>query len=293
MSESKVKPTPMKDVIAQLVKDGVEFFLNSQLHPTVLIPDDAFQKEWPADSQRVQDLLTKIHYEIGKEAMTEAKLDEPVPLLRSTEREFLLSMIREECRMGGRRFTEVEAEETEQDSIVQALLYHMNHNEGFEGRTSALLGTLRTYQSQSKVSQADEIPVFANIFSRRLKRLIPVLLGYGVEIVIEHQEAGSYCKMKRLESFRKEPDSTEEHTTADGNGSESSGQSSGATTKKGSNLQRADGADGEIRFDAPDAKKKLSPTKGVGKEVNEESTTATTAGDPEPTTVVEPAKGGE
>jgi hypothetical protein len=291
MSDSTAKSTQLTDVIAQLVQDGVEFFLNSQLHPTVLIPDDAFQKEWPADGQRVQDLLTKVHYEISKDAMTKIGPTEPVPLLRSTEREFLLSMIREECRLGGRRLTEVEAEETDQDPIVQALLYHLNDNEGFEGRTSALLGTLRKYQLENKVSQAEEIPVFANIFSRRLKRLIPTLRGYGVEIAIEHQEAGSYCTMKRLESFRREQDATD--ATADGNVSESSGQSSGATPKKGSNLQRADGTDGENRFDSPDAKKKLNLAKGAGKEVKGERTTTAASGDPEPTTVVEPVKGGE
>lgn len=291
MSEIKTKSTPLTDVIAQLVKDGVEFFLNSQLSPTVLIPDDAFQKEWPADSQRVQDLLTKVHYEICNKAKSEVESTEPVPLLRSTEREFLLSMIREECRDGGRRLTEVEAEETDQDPIVQAVLFHMNATKEIKGRTSVLLGTLRQYQNEGKVSQAEEIPVFANIFSRRLKRLIPTLRGYGVEITIDHQEDGSHCTMRRLESFQSEPDATD--ATADDKGSESSGQSSGATPKKGSNLQRADGADGENRFDSPDAKKKLNLAKSAGKEVKGETTTTAASGDPEPTTVVEPVKGGE
>jgi hypothetical protein len=86
--------------IEQLKKDGLEFYLNSRLEPTVRIPNDAFQKEWPVDSQRVQDLLVAVHYDISEGG-----------ILRSLERDFLLAQLREECRNGGRRFSEFEGAE--------------------------------------------------------------------------------------------------------------------------------------------------------------------------------------
>ena len=67
-------------------------FLNSRLEPTLHVPDDAFQQDWPAVSQRVQDLLTAIYYDISKGSV-----------LKSSEREFLLAQIQEECRRGVRR----------------------------------------------------------------------------------------------------------------------------------------------------------------------------------------------
>ena len=184
-SKSKAEGTNAKgcrliEVFSQMRDDGCEFFVNSQLHPTVEIPDDGFQQDWAADSQRIQDLVISLYYEMTGERIT------------SPEREFLMALLREECRKGGRRHSENEAEETDSDVIVQAVLFHMNSNGSFTGRTVDLVKALRETQKSGQISEAESIPVFTNIFSRRLRRLVPVLKGYGVGVTMEHKEEGSH-----------------------------------------------------------------------------------------------------
>jgi len=235
------KKVQLTDVVLQLLDEKVEFFLDSTLEPTIRVPDDGFQQEWPADSQRVHDLLNAIYYDATKGT-----------ILKSAQREFLLSQIREECRKGGRRLSDIEVEQTDNDVIVQGLLHFMNTHDEFNDLTAVLLGLLRKAQIEGKFSQREEIPVFTNIFSRRLRRLIPVLRGYGIEVSIEHKESGSHCKVVRLESFSVEPDaSLLAPVETDDSQHKSSGESSGASPRKGRDLQTADGADGETRIDSP------------------------------------------
>jgi hypothetical protein len=264
-SDSKV--IPITSTIEQMRNDGIEFFLSARLEPTVKIPDDAFQKEWPVDCQRVQDLLVSVHFEISNGGV-----------LKSQEKDFLLALLREECRKGGRRLSEFEGVETDRDVIVQAIMLLMNQNDRYEGRTADLVRTLRQRQSEGAISFSEEIPVFTNIFSRRLTRLIPVLKGYGVDTVLEHRETGSHVFLQRLPTFAIEPVSGQLGT--DGSSLQSSGQSSVVNRLRGSELQQADDSDGETRVDASDAKSKLclpNVTKGVESvEQREEGTTAKT-----------------
>jgi len=85
------------DIFSRMRDDDCEFFLNSKMQPTITIPDDEFQNEWPADDQRIQDFIVSLHFELTGEQ------------LKSAERDFLLAQLREECRKGGRRFSEAEA----------------------------------------------------------------------------------------------------------------------------------------------------------------------------------------
>ena len=239
----KVKRTKL---IEQLRQDGMQFGVNTLNVPTVLIPEDQFQTNWPADSQRVTDLLYAVYYELNDE------------ILPAVERDFILTQIREECRDGGRWFGETEAEQTERNVIVQAIMCHMNERAAYDGLTAGLLGLLRALQETNKIAQHEEIPAFTNIFSRRLRRLIPVLKGYGVEASLRHEEDGSYCSLKRLPGFQREPDSaTTLAKPADDASRQSSGQSSGGTATKGKEFRKADGADGETRFDDPKDKDAL------------------------------------
>lgn len=240
----KPREVRWNDIQEQLLKDKIEFFLNTHLEPTVLIPDDGFQTEWLVDSQRFQDLLIATYFEISNGGM-----------LKSNERDFLLAQIREECREGGRRLTEPETEETDKDVIVQAVVALMNRDERFSDQTMALVKKLKEIQTEEKIS-TDEIPIFTNIFSKKLNRLIPVLRGYGVEVVMEHKESGSHCTLKRLVTFKKEP-SIEEVVT-EGSAGKSSSQSSVTTPKTGTGLPSADGADGEFRGDP--RKSSIGPT---------------------------------
>jgi len=231
--------SPVIEVFEQMQKDGNEFFLNSQLRPTVKIPSDGFQKEWPIDSQRVQDLVISLYYEKTNERITTA------------DREYLMALIREECRHGKRSHTEDEAEETDKDVIVQAVMCHMNKHKMFKDRTIVLLKHLQKIQRSNQTSFEEFIPVFTNIFSRRLRRLIPVLRGYGIAVTLEHRDDGSYCSLQRLDSFDKEPN-------ADDVQPESSGASSGGTTNEGENLPPADDSDGESRIDPSTSRAKAA-----------------------------------
>ena len=227
------------EVFSQMREDGCEFFLSSQLCPNVKIPDDGFQQEWPADSQRIQDLVISLYYEATKKRIT------------TSERDFLMALLREECRKGGRRYTEAESQETDRDVIVQAVLYHMNENESFTGRTIDLVKALCEAQKSGRISKVESIPEFTNIFSRRLRRLVPVLRGYGVAVTMEHKEEGSHCSLEKLDSFQKEP-------LADDIQAEASASSSDVTVRKGKDLPPTDDSDGENRVDPPISKRRTA-----------------------------------
>ena len=234
---SKPRDARWTEIYTQLLEDNVEFFLNTQLEPTVRIPTDGFQTEWPVDSQRFQDLLVSMFYEKSK------------GILKSSDRDFLMAQIREECRKGGRELTEPEAEKTDEDVIVQTVVALMNREPKFSDQTGVLCKKLREIQTANSLTHSEGIPIFTNIFSRKLNRLIPVLRGYGVEVVMEHRESGSYCTLTRMESFQKEP--LPEEVVPDGSNNESSAESSGVTPRTGTGLPLADDADGEFRADPP------------------------------------------
>ena len=235
----ETKESPLTEVFSQMREDGCEFFLSLKLKPTVEIPDDGFQQEWPADSQRIQDLVISMFYGMTGDRIT------------TSERDFLMALLREECRKGGRRCIEAESQETDKDVIVQAVLYHMNKNGSFTGRTVDLVKALREAQKSGQISEAESIPVFTNIFSRRLRRLVPVLKGYGVVVTMEHKEEGSHCTLKRLDSFQREPLADDIQATA-------SALSSDVTVRKGKDLPPTDDSDGENRVDPPISKRQTA-----------------------------------
>jgi hypothetical protein len=251
-------------IFKQLQEDQVKFYLSTQLEPMASIPSDGFRTEWPVDGQRFQDLLISMFYEITGE------------ILKSIERDFMMAQFREECRKGARHLTEQEAAETDQDIIVQAVLFLINSSiksrasgdtagsvdtpvqPAFDDRTVVLLQKLRSFQRDGSIPCYQEIPLFTNIFSRKLTRLVPVLRGYGVQVDLSHAEDGSRCKLTRLAAFKFEPNAVLMLPGADGKRVESSGQSSVVKPFTGSQIQHTDGTDGETRFEEPDAKSLLS-----------------------------------
>lgn len=222
-------------LVERLEMENVEYFLDSQLRPMVLLPKDGYRKEWPIDSQRFRDLLISLYFELHKG-----------DFLKSAHLDFILAQLREEARNGGQRLTEEESVQTDRDVVVQAILSLMNGRQEFRGRTVELVKELRRIKESGTIS-FDDIPVFTNIFVRRLNRLLPVLRGYGIVATVEHREDGSHCWLKRLPSFQIEPASM---TAPDAVGGEPSGHSSGVNCRRGTDLQLPDGSDGSIRFDA-------------------------------------------
>jgi hypothetical protein len=235
----ETKESPLITVFSKMQTDKCEFFLSSQLCPTVKVLDDGFQQEWPADSQRIQDLVISMFYEETGDRITAAA------------RDLLMALLREECRKGGRRYTEAESQETDSDVIVQAVLYHVNKNGSFTGRTVDLVKALREAQKSGHFSESESIPVFTNIFSRRLRRLVPVLSGYGVAVTMEHKEEGSHCTLQQLDSFQREPLADDIQATA-------SESSSDVTPRQGKDLPPADDSDGENRVDPSISKRQTA-----------------------------------
>lgn len=232
MKSNSSKPTPeicVKQIIVQMRDDGFEFFVNSKNEPTIKFPNDPYQKEWPADSQRVNDYLHSVYFELNG------------LFLKSPERDFLMAQLREDCRTGGLRMSEVESVETEQDPIVQAVICLMNRHDKIDSLTAHLLAKLRKIQSEGWISAKEDLTPFVNVFSRQLRRLIPTLKGFGLSISLEHKEDGSHCKIERLADFQSEP--------TDGFTPVSSDESSGVSSGGGESLPKADDADGTYRAD--------------------------------------------
>ena len=238
--ENGAKTTDMKlkAVVEQMKQDGCEFFLDSSNQPTVMIKDDNFQQDWPANHERVQDHIISLYYEL-----TDGQA------VKSSELQLLLALLREDCRNGERRLSQAEEAETEGDVIVQTILCYLSANEGFDGRTCDLMRTLKEIE-ETKLEFSSGIPVFLNVFSRRLRRRIPTLRGFGVGVVIEHKEQGSFCKLSRLENFQ-----------ADDSPDGSAEVSSDRSPSNGKGLAPADDTDGQTRKES----RRLSADSAVGK----------------------------
>ncbi len=238
-AKSREKKLFINEMMQLMKDDNLEFFVNSQDEPTVHVPDDGFQQDWPADSARVRDWIVLNFYETsgGQQIST-------------TTEALLLAHIREECRKGGRRLSEAEAAETDQDIVVQAMICLINKQEKFQGLTYLLLQRLIDFEKTGALTKSEDLPRFVNIFSRRLRRQIPALRGYGIDVIIEHREEGSFCKVSRLENFVVEPDDDRK---------ESSGEPSGVNISHGKDLPLADDSDGKLRQDRSKAQKTDSP----------------------------------
>jgi len=257
--------SPFSAVVDRLRDEGVEFFVNSQLEPTIAIPEDHFQREWPVDSRRAQDYVVSLWCHTCGGA--------PKP----NETKCLFIQLREECRRGGRRLSEADTLDAERNPIIQAIMALMNDRDSFDERTAVLLQRLRRLQEEGLIGRTDRLPAFTNTFSRCLKRLTPVLRGVGVEVTLRHTEDGSYCRLQRLASFQVEKPVSRVAVEADGSAIEPSAGSSGATAKVGTDLCSADASDGEIRVDTPVAsahspEEKPDPSEGQAAEVNQPST---------------------
>src|SRR5688572_20715991 len=86
---------PLSKVVVRLREEGVDFFLNTTLEPIVSSREDYFQQFWPSNSERVKDLVLVTYYEVNGRLMSRAELMQ------------LMAMLREECRIGGRRATDI------------------------------------------------------------------------------------------------------------------------------------------------------------------------------------------
>ncbi len=222
-TQSEEKMTSV--IVNEMRNQEHEFFLNSENEPTVRVPTDAFQQEWPVDSQRITDLMQLLYHELM------AKLPSRQELTLAS------AMLREECRNGGRRLSQAEVAERDGDPIVQALHEFTSSNGNYHGRTAVLLSMLRELHGNRCEQMGPVISPFIHVFSRKLRRLIPTLRGYGIDVAIVHQEDGSYCTTKKLANFELE--------VADA----STTLSSAANGMSGKELPPPDDTDGNIRIE--------------------------------------------
>lgn len=233
------KEVKLKDVVQQMGKDGCEFFVNSSNQPTVMIADDSFQQDWPANHERVQDYIIALYYDLS-----EGKS------LKAADLQLLMSLLREECRNGERRLSQDEEAKTDGDVIVQAILLYLSTVDQFEGPTVELLEMLKLIEVK-KLNYTSEIPAFLNVFSRRLRRRIALLRGFGVSVTLEHKEKGSFCTLARMENFQAEDD-------PDG----SVVLSSVVSTGQGKDMAVADDTDGQIRKESRRNKRESTDQEG-------------------------------
>jgi len=227
--EPRRKTVPLQDVIAEVVRVGVQFFVNTKNEPVVFLPDTPFQQYWPGDHDRVESYLAAVYYDLSGGGY-----------IKPAELVAVIALLKDACYKGGRRLTELESPEVEREPIIQALLCFMNGVESFDGMTATLLGKLNEPDVRRKIRGIEDFPILTNIFSRRLNRLTPAIRGFGIEVSIWHEEDGSHCKLKRLPNFVKEADALTR---------QASGSPSGATRKQGRDFTTADDADGTERFD--------------------------------------------
>jgi hypothetical protein len=215
-------------VLQRLKDDGIGFFVNTKLEPVLFIPDAAFEQYWLVDHDRVSAYIATTY------------LDGAESFIRPAFLSALLMLIKEECYNGGRLFTEVEQVEAEREPIIQSLICCMNRIDSFEGMTAALLSKLNESDIRKSVSAVEQLPLLTNIFSRRLKRLTPKLRGLGIEVIIEHKEDGSHCRVSRLPHFEKEPDDLRRQPSV---------ESSAVSIVGGRDYVPTDGVDGNERVE--------------------------------------------
>lgn len=237
----------LTDIIDLLKREKCEFFVDSLNRPTMHIPDDGFQQDWSVESQRVSDQLTSLFYFHTHR------------LLSGSELVFLKTIVREECRKGGRRKSQEEEETLERDPIFQGMSHLMNESVSWGGRTAELQKILNSLQESGKITNQLEITPVTNFFVRRVKSLIPALRGEGIEVNIVHKEEGSYTTVKRLENFSREPNSGQ--MIADGNNLSSSAASSGVNVCGNNAYREYDDTDAVWTYETSDAKQGASEEK--------------------------------
>ncbi|WP_143549255.1 hypothetical protein [Rhodopirellula bahusiensis] len=193
--------------------------------PTVNIQSDGFQQDWPANSERVKDLMIVLFHEAEGRMPSRQELG------------FAEAMLREECRIGGRRLSQAEQTDRDSDPIIQALHEFTSTFGEYSGRTEDLLSKLRELHSNRSNGFGAQITYFVNVFGRRLRQLTPSLRGYGIEVSVTHREDGSYCITKKLATFQLEAT----------DGSET--LPSASNSRQGRDLPPTDGTDGNIRIE--------------------------------------------
>ena len=138
------------------------------------------------------------------------------------------------------------------DAIAQTIFFLLCKDDHFDGKTSELLKKLQEINVE-KGLYSTEISVFLNVFSRRLRRRIPMLKGMGIGVSLEHREQGSYCTLARLENFHADDTDDSQTLSSDGNASE------------GKDLAQIDDTDGRIRKEKRRSKAGTSEMQGGAK----------------------------
>jgi hypothetical protein len=226
-------------VRSRLRSDGVEFAVNSELVPIARITDDGFRTEWEINSERFMDYL-----------IATCMFDSELNVWTSNDMSVVTALLREDCRRGGRSVTEVEVRKIESDPIVQTLLSYMEGQDEFFHLTGTLLMKLKEIEGQHSFFSSKSITGFVSAFGCQLRRLIPVLRAYGIEVTFVHREDGSHVRLRRLATFAPLGVVHHEADAADGMIDASSEEPSVVTAVLGRSLVPTDGTDGKTRVDA-------------------------------------------
>ena len=234
-----IKLDVLEATFSALRSRGVEFFLNGHSEPTVSIPDDPCQIHWPVEGQRFADLIISTFHEIAK-----PKRLSRVELLN------LLALIREECRSGGTRYTELDGMKIEDLVITQGVWCLLNSSPIITLKTEDLRIEISKLQSLGRITTEQLVTPFTNVFSLRLGRLIKPLRSRKIDVEIKHRDDGSHTSLRRLEGFVCEPAAVPRvmPTTDDADGIAAIFPS-GLSAFTGRDLPPTDGNDGEFRYE--------------------------------------------
>lgn len=237
LPESKL--TWHERVAVQLRKDGVTLCLNSELVPVARIKGDGFRSEWAVDDQRFMDLIITT-------CLSEPDLAKWTPF----DMRVLPAILREEARRGGRSLTEVEADKTGNDVVVQLVLAFMDDKSEYNGKTADLHDCLRNLDALMRPFAPKPLTAFLHVFSRQVNARAIALAGWGVQALIWHEDDGSHVALRRLPSFHRVGGACGAPDGTDGSHDQSSVLPSAVTGVWGRGSAPADGTDGRKRFDA-------------------------------------------
>lgn len=122
----------------------------------------------------------------------------------------------------------------ERSPVGMAVIAHLNTNGNYSGRTVEFYKLVKPPVQQGFT--ANKFPVNTQVFSRRLKDLIPLFKVIGIEIVVMHKEDGGHCsiEIKDTNLFYPEPD---------GNLVSPSGTPSGSKARETKTLRKPDEPD--------------------------------------------------
>lgn len=179
-------------------KANLEPFCDELRTPSVVIPDDPIERVWTIQSDRVKSWIAEKFFANTDRMIADRDINQ------------VLRVLEGRAWKTPRRVPKDEAtwDVIERNPVALSLIIYANQYGDFDGLTRQLYKSVSHPIIQNKLmALANKFPVNTQVFSRRLKDVIPLLKTIGLEIALRHEEIGSHCTMKMVRpTFTQEPD---------------------------------------------------------------------------------------